>query len=39
VIDTEGIVRLAHRNRTVADNPSNAVVLEALRAIRDRPTR
>jgi prostamide/prostaglandin F2alpha synthase len=36
VVDTEGIVRLAHRNRTVADNPSNAVVLEALRAIRDR---
>jgi peroxiredoxin len=39
VVDTEGIVRLAHRNRTVADNPTNAVVLEALRAIRHRAAR
>jgi len=38
VVDTNGLVRLAHRNRTVADNPSNAVVLEALRAVRDRPS-
>jgi peroxiredoxin len=29
VIDTEGIVRFAHRNRHPADNPSNDAVLDA----------
>jgi prostamide/prostaglandin F2alpha synthase len=31
VVDGEGVLRLAHRNRTVADNPSIADLLEVLR--------
>ena len=31
VIDTSGIIRYAHRNRDVTDNPSNDAVLAALR--------
>jgi peroxiredoxin len=33
VIDTGGIVRFAYRNRDVTDNPSNEVVLGALREL------
>jgi peroxiredoxin len=33
VVDTEGIVRYAHRARGSSDNPSNAELLEALRAV------
>jgi len=30
VVDTTGVIRLAHRNRTIADSPRNDVILEAL---------
>ena len=33
VIDRGGVVRFAHRNRDVADNPSNDAVLEALASL------
>jgi hypothetical protein len=33
VIDSGGIIRLAHRNRTSADNPSNDDVLAALKTL------
>ena len=33
VIDTGGIVRMAHRNRTVSDNPSNDRILEVLQGL------
>jgi hypothetical protein len=35
VIDTAGVIRFAHRNRTSADNPSNDDVLAALEAVTD----
>lgn len=35
VIDTEGIVRFAHRNRDVADNPSNDAILSVLRELKE----
>jgi peroxiredoxin len=38
VIDRGGIVRYAHRNRDVADNPPNDAVLEALASLAS-PTR
>ena len=31
VVDADGMVRFAHRNRTVADNPTNAALLDVLR--------
>jgi peroxiredoxin len=31
VVDGTGVVRLAHRNRTVADNPTTAALLDVLR--------
>jgi peroxiredoxin len=34
VIDTDGIVRYAHRNKDVTDNPSNEEVLAVLRALK-----
>ena len=33
VIDTGGLIRFAHRNRTSADNPSNEDVLAAIQAV------
>jgi peroxiredoxin len=30
VVDREGVVRLAHRNRTIADSPPNQLLLEIL---------
>ncbi|MEX2458321.1 MAG: peroxiredoxin-like family protein [Actinomycetota bacterium] len=33
VIDSSGVIRYAHRNRTSADNPSNEDVLAALEAV------
>ena len=33
VVDVAGIVRLAHRNRTIADNPPNDVLLAALEGL------
>jgi peroxiredoxin len=30
VVDTTGIVRLAHRNRTIADSPSNHALLDVI---------
>jgi peroxiredoxin len=34
VVDTASFIRLAHRNRTIADSPRNAVILEALAGLR-----
>jgi peroxiredoxin len=34
VVDGDGVVRLAHRNRHVADSPRNQDILEALGSIR-----
>jgi peroxiredoxin len=34
VIDRTGVIRYAHRNRDVADNPPNDAVLEALASLR-----
>jgi prostamide/prostaglandin F2alpha synthase len=36
VVDTEGLIRMAHRNRHVADTPSNQRILEVLTALRER---
>jgi hypothetical protein len=36
VIDTEGVVRMAHRNRHVADAPANERILGVLEAMRAR---
>ena len=36
VIDTEGIVRMAHRNRHIADTPPNTRILEVLESLRER---
>jgi peroxiredoxin len=30
VIDRQGVIRYAHRNRDVSDNPSNQEILDAL---------
>jgi peroxiredoxin len=34
VIDTDGIVRYAHRNKDVTDNPSNEEILAVLRELK-----
>jgi hypothetical protein len=34
VVDTDGIVRYAHRNRDVTDNPPNEEILAVLRELR-----
>ncbi len=34
VIDTKGIVRYAHRNRDVTDNPPNGPILELLHRLK-----
>ena len=34
VVDDRGVVRLAHRNRTIADSPPNRRLFEALASIR-----
>ncbi len=36
VIDRSGVIRFAHRNRDVADNPPNGDVLAALVELRRR---
>jgi peroxiredoxin len=36
VIDRQGVIRYAHRNKDVADNPPNDELLEAIAAIRAR---
>jgi peroxiredoxin len=36
VVDTEGVVRFAHRGRRANDNPSNKELLAALASIRGR---
>jgi len=36
VIDTGGVVQMAHRNRHVADTPRNQQILEVLRKLRER---
>jgi prostamide/prostaglandin F2alpha synthase len=36
VVDTEGLVRMAHRNRHVADTPPNQRILDVLAALRER---
>jgi peroxiredoxin len=36
VIDTEGVVRMAHRNRHIADTPRNQQILQVLSNLRDR---
>ena len=36
VIDRKGVIRYAHRNKDVADNPPNDELLDALGAIRAR---
>jgi peroxiredoxin len=36
VIDRSGVIRYAHRNRDVADNPPNEELLDALAAMRRR---
>jgi peroxiredoxin len=33
LIDRQGVVRYAHRNRDVSDNPANEEILEALEAL------
>ena len=38
VIDTEGVVRMAHRNRHIADTPTNHQILQVLSRLRDAPT-
>jgi len=37
VIDTDGVVRMAHRNRHIADTPRNELILQVLSKLRDRP--
>ena len=34
VIDTEGVVQMADRNRHVADTPENEMILRVLEALR-----
>jgi peroxiredoxin len=36
VVDTEGLVRMAHRNRHVADTPPNQRILDVLAALGER---
>ena len=36
VVDTEGLIRMAHRNRHVADTPSNQRILDILAALTER---
>jgi prostamide/prostaglandin F2alpha synthase len=36
VVDTEGLVRMAHRNRHVADTPPNQRILDVLARLRER---
>ena len=36
VIDTDGVVRMAHRNRHVADNPTNKRILDVLETLWER---
>lgn len=36
VVDRGGLLRLCHRNRTVADSPSNLVLLEMIRGLAPR---
>jgi peroxiredoxin len=38
VVDTQGTVQMAHRNRHVADTPSNKRILDVLEALRQRRT-
>jgi peroxiredoxin len=38
VIDTEGVVRMAHRNRHIADTPTNHQILQVLSRLRNEPT-
>ena len=38
VVDTDGLVRMAHRNRHVADTPPNQRILDVLAALRQRRT-
>ncbi len=37
VVDTDGIVRYAHRNKDVTDNPANEEILEVLTALSSAP--
>jgi peroxiredoxin len=37
LVDTSGVIRMAHRNRTVSDNPSNEKILRVLGAITPEP--
>jgi peroxiredoxin len=37
VVDTAGIVHLAHRNVTIADNPTTAELLQVLQRVKDLP--
>jgi peroxiredoxin len=37
VVDTSGVIRMAHRNRTVSDNPRNDKILRVLEAITPEP--
>ena len=39
VVDRGGLLRLCHRNLTVADSPSNVVLLEMVRGLAQRPMR
>jgi peroxiredoxin len=36
VVDTEGLIRMAHRNRHVADTPPNQRILDVLASLRER---
>ncbi len=36
VVDRTGVVRLAHRNRHVADNPPNRLLLDTTTSVADR---
>jgi prostamide/prostaglandin F2alpha synthase len=37
VVDTDGVLRFAHRNRTVADSPGNDHILRVLQGLRGSP--
>lgn len=39
VVDTDGVLRMAHRNRHIADTPSNQRILDVLGALPDRQPR
>jgi peroxiredoxin len=39
VIDTDGVLRMVHRNRHVADNPTNQRILDVLAKLEDRSKR